>query len=273
MMGADDDDLLESEADDNETDKAQADDAQIEAADDEGPDDDDLPTALTLDDSELDTEIVVGDEAVSLRTVIEAYSNRDSAEVLNSERQELETMREQLDKQKAEFDYVNDESVPHVFLTKALTRMVEAGTLPKEGYELVKEGFSNLIAAGLYNPDAAVKQSQILKEQSEAQAQKQALADEQRQIQADREMLQVEREFGDLTPEIAQKLVDFIKSDYRKTGKVMTLPQAAAANRTLFVKPAPSKRKLANRLRSSAQEPARQRKLSAADALETLYNS
>ena len=263
----------EIETDDIGADDAAVDDAQIDPVEEDGSTEADEPQAITLDDSDLDTEIMVNDEVVSIRALVEAYDNREAPELLQSERQELESKQSQLEQKLADYDYVNDEKVPHTFLTKALTKMVEEGDLPEQAYAMISDVFVQLKKQGLYSPEQAQAKADAAAKQAEFEQQSQKIEEERRALQTDKEIAQVEREHGELTADVAHKLVEFIKREHAKTGQVITLVEAASRNKALFNKPAPSKRKLADRLRSSTPQTSKPRKLSAAEALDDLYRS
>ncbi|WP_299081631.1 hypothetical protein [uncultured Paraglaciecola sp.] len=247
--------------------------AQTEPEEVNDPTDVEESQAITLDESELDTEILLGDEAVTIRAMRDAYENRNAPEVLHSERQELESMRAQIEQDRQEFDYVQLESKPHEFFEATVNKMIDAGTLPKEAHGVIANAFHQLIEAKLYDSNAAVAKAQAIEERNAIQKQQQDLERKSRELQTDREIAQIERDYGNASPEVLQKLVNFISDTYNRTGELLSLPDAAAKNKVLFNKPAPSKRSLANRLRSSTPQTPAPRVVSSAEALDDLYNS
>ena len=249
----------------NETDEPEG---TPEAEEPEAAEDD----TLELSDDELDTVVKLSeDESAPLRDIVEAYKNRDSAEVLEAERQEITAQKEQVEAKLAQFDYVNDEAIPHVFLTKALTKMVEAGTLPKEAYIMIQNGFAELIEQGIYNPDAATAKAEDIAKQTQFEKQQQELEAARREVEVDKQIATIERTHGEVSQEVLTKLVDYIKTEYKRTGELTTLIEAAKANRALFNKPAPSKRSLASKLRSKVTTTAKPAKVTADQAINNFY--
>ena len=249
----------------NETDEPEG---TPEAEEPEAAEDD----TLELSDEELDTVVKLSeDESAPLRDIVEAYKNRDSAEVLEAERQEITAQKEQVEAKLAQFDYINDEAIPHVFLTKALTKMVEAGTLPKEAYIMIQNGFAELIEQGIYNPDAATAKAEDIAKQTQFEMQQQELEAARREVEVDKQIATIERTHGEVSQEVLTKLVDYIKTEYKRTGELTTLIEAAKANRALFNKPAPSKRSLASKLRSKVTTTAKPAKVTADQAINNFY--
>ena len=249
----------------NETDEPEG---TPEAEEPEAAEDD----TLELSDEELDTVVKLSeDESVPLRDIVEAYKNRDSADVLEAERQEITAQKEQVEAKLAQFDYINDEAIPHVFLTKALTKMVEAGTLPKEAYIMIQNGFAELIEQGIYNPDAATAKAEDIAKQTQFEMQQQELEAARREVEVDKQIATIERTHGEVSQEVLTKLVDYIKTEYKRTGELTTLIEAAKANRALFNKPAPSKRSLASKLRSKVTTTAKPAKVTADQAINNFY--
>lgn len=241
---------------------------------DEDPSDGDELQVTELTEDELNTEVLIGEETVSIRALKEAYENRDSFEVISSEREELESLKKQLETEKEQFDYVYDESKPHIFLTKVLDKMIKAGTLPEEAYSLINQVFVTLQKNKLYDPKQVEAKAAAMAEQKRIADEKNSVEAERRALKTDKEIAEVEKLYGPLTADVATKLVAYIKKQYKSNGKLLTLQEAASQNKGLFSKPAPSKRALANRLRSSPTKIiAKPEPLSAQAALKRLMKS
>jgi hypothetical protein len=233
-------------------------------------DDSDGGDYLEIDDDDFATKYKYKDEEFTLRELIEARNNAALTEILEQEREEIESLREQLDTQRKTYEYLEFEEVPHKFLTGALGKMVKDGTMPKELYMAINDLFADAIQKGIYDPQKIEQVHQTNRERQAIEHERKSVQSEREQARIEREIADVQANFGSLTPAISAKLLDYMKGQMRK-GKSITLIDAAKANPGLFSTPPASKRKLADRHRIKQPAKPNTMALTRKDALKAFY--
>lgn len=229
---------------------------------------------LEIDDSDFDTKYKYGDKQFTLRELIEANDSKELRAILDAERQELESMRSEIESAKGAYEYTQYEDVPHQFLTKSLQKMVQAGTLPLEVYQGISQVFASAIEQGLYDPKGVESKFEQSKQQRTIEQEREAIEAERRAVATEREVARVTAKYGEITEATAKRMIDYIQATYKRTGEMPTLEAAAEAlsKQGAFNKPAPTKKALADRMRK--KQPAATKKpemVSAQDALAAFY--
>lgn len=253
------------DADGGEIDGPETDTEELDTSDHDDGDD-----FLEIDEDDFQTKYKYNDEEFTLQELIEARNNAAVSEIIEQERAELDSLRQQLDEQQKGYEYLQYEKVPHKFLTGALRKMVEGGSLPEQAYIGVVDLFNNLIEQGLYDPK---KVEQVFESERERQAienERKAVESEREQARIEREIAEVQATYGALTPAISEKLLGYMRSQAQR-GNQMTLIEAAKANEKLFATPPTSKRKLADRHRTKQPAKPRSVSMTSGDALKAFY--
>lgn len=242
---------------------------------------------LDVDDTQLDTKLKWGENPVTLRELREAYEQRTHPEVLAKERQELQSARQALEAERSNAAYVKSYDIPHKFLTESLKPMVEKGVLPASIYKGIQQVFAEAIETGEYDPTAYETKAAQAAQQAELERERERLQTESRNAQLQVQVATVMASYPDLTatgadgikslrPEVSQKILDYVKQNYSKTGQILDITQAAAqlVKTGAFAKPQPTRKQLADHFRK--QQPAKSQpkggKLSKEAALNNFYN-
>jgi hypothetical protein len=192
-----------------------------------------------LDDAEVDYDLKLkfGESPVTLREMREAYESRTAPQIIEAERQAIAKQQQALEAERAKYEYTTFEAVPHKFLTASLQRMVQAGHLPVELYQGIKSVFEQAIEQGLYSPDKAEQRAAELAKHSELEREKETLDTKIRTAQMEVQIAQViarnpelaNPDRSTLKPEVATKIMDYVRAQVAKTGELPTISEAANA--------------------------------------------
>jgi hypothetical protein len=243
---------------------------------------------LDVDDTQLDTKLKWGENPVTLRELREAYESRTMPEVLAKERQEVEAAKKAIEDERSKAAYVKSYDIPHKFLTEALRPMVEKGTLPPEIYTGIQRVFAEAIETGVYDPKSYESKAAEALQRAELEKERKALQTEARNAQLQVQVATVIASYPELAqpgangikalrPEASQKILDYVKGHYSKTGQLLDITEAAAqlVKTGAFAKPQQTRKQLADHFRK--QQPAKTQpkgsKLSKEAALNNFYQN
>jgi hypothetical protein len=236
--------------------------------------DDDEVQALNLSDFDGEQLVQFGDDKISLSELKDYWDVRQKPELLASRESELTTMRQELEKQKADHSYLSDFDSPHKFIHSALSKMVESEAMPLAVAERLIDTFNGAVNDGLYSVEAVEARAQARAVESDMSAREQALADKEIATQYRHEMALVTAKHGDISEELNKKAFDWVQAEYQKSGVLPTITQAFAKleSQGAFKKAPKSKPKLADSLRRQGTviNPKGGRKQGADDALRAL---
>lgn len=256
-----DDEAPEVEASTEEpTEQLEANEEETLSTDDEEATETDF---LPVDESNSDTVFEYEGEKVSIGELFEHYANRTAPENLQSERQELESLRNELETRREAQSYIDLEDKPHAFFQQVFEKMVGDGSLPASTAESMIQAFRQSIANGEYSPDSIEQRASQLQKEREYQTQAEQLEEKERQIALRSEVLDLERKYnvqttrdGKLTKE-GEKIMSLLEgadSKHRqdKNQPQMTFTEAfgVAKKKGYFNTPPKTRAKMADEFRS-----------------------
>lgn len=206
---------------------------------------------LEVDDDNLDTKFRYNGEDVTIGELFESHANRTAPDVIESQRQEIESMKNDFETQRAEHSYIDNFNKPHVFIRDTLERMVQNGSMPFEVAEAQMQALNASIEAGLYSPKSVEDRASQIEREREYETQRETIEREKREIELSREVIGLEAKYGKVDDVIGAKIMDIVKGAASK-GQEMTLTEAFGIAKTkgYFNQPPKNRKTLADEFRS-----------------------
>ncbi|WP_299077622.1 hypothetical protein [uncultured Paraglaciecola sp.] len=227
--------------------------AELESTDDGEPERD----SLLVNDDNLDTQFMRGDDVVTIGELFEHYDNRTAPENINAQRQELESRISEFEAKAAKHDYIDDDVPAHVKYQKMTEMLYEDGQLDQASAEHMIQAFKALVDGGHYSVTEAENRASQRKYEREQTAQREQIEAERRQLENEREVLSLENKYsiktakdGELTP-VGTKIMSLLESANKKN-QPLTLTEAfdLAAKKGYFKKPPKTRASLADEFRT-----------------------